>query len=139
MYFTTLSSVGCALIEQIIDIINRVFNLVISTKIKNLLITNILICNVNLERKGRREKEEILRVLRGEDGDKGWELGRGRRLPPVHPLMYVEVCSVCMSFYAHANTLKCRKMLNPELILYFETIPIDLSPTSVSSSRVCLK
>ena len=26
---------------------NRVFNLVISTKIKNLLITNILICNFN--------------------------------------------------------------------------------------------
>ena len=64
---------------------------------------------------------------------------RGRRLPHVHPLMYVEVCSVCMSFYAHANTLQSRKMLNPELILYFETIPIDLSPTSVSSSRVCLK
>ena len=45
--FTTLSSVGCALIGQIIDIINRVFNLVIKTKIKNLLITNILIRNVN--------------------------------------------------------------------------------------------
>ena len=45
--FTTLSSVGCALIGKIIDIINRVFNLVISTKIKNLSITNILICNFN--------------------------------------------------------------------------------------------
>ena len=45
--FTTLSSVGCALIGKSIDIINRVFNLVISTKIKNLLITNILICNFN--------------------------------------------------------------------------------------------
>ena len=44
-----------------------------------------------------------------------------------------------MSFYVHANTLECRKMFNPELILYFEAIPIDLSPRSVSSSRVCLK
>ena len=43
----TLSSVGCSLIGKIIDIINRVFNLGISTKIKNLLITYILICNVN--------------------------------------------------------------------------------------------
>ena len=30
-----------------------------------------------LERKGRREKEGFLRILRGEDGDKGWEWGGG--------------------------------------------------------------
>ena len=50
-----------------------------------------------LERKGLREKEEIiLRVLRGEDGDKG--LGGGRSFPLVHPLMNDEVSSVCMFF-----------------------------------------
>ena len=101
------------------------------------------------EREKRRwEKEKIWRkegkignFARSKRGGRrqGVGGGRGRSLPPVHPLMDVEVCSVCMSFYAHANTLKCRKMLNPELILYFETIPIDLSQTSVSSSRVCLK
>ena len=42
--FTTLSSVRCASIGKIIDIINIVQK---STKIKNVLITNILICNVN--------------------------------------------------------------------------------------------
>ena len=47
IFTTLLSSVGCALIGKIIEIINRVFELVISTKIKKLLITNILICNVN--------------------------------------------------------------------------------------------
>ena len=49
-------------------------------------------------------------------------------------------CVPCVCFFTRmANTLLCGKMLNPELILYFEIIPIDLSPTSVSSSRVCLK
>ena len=49
--FTTLSRVWCALIGKIIDIINRMFNLVISTKIKNFLITYILIC-----KKGKKKE-----------------------------------------------------------------------------------
>ena len=37
----------------------------------------------NLERKGRREKEEILRVLRGEDRGKGVGVGEGVEAYPL--------------------------------------------------------
>ena len=46
----------------------------------------------NLEGKGRREKDEMLRVLRGEDGNKGVGVGEGVEAYPLStPLMYVKV------------------------------------------------
>ena len=37
----------------------------------------------NWERKGRREKEEFMHVLRGEDGDKGVGMGEGFEAYPL--------------------------------------------------------
>ena len=39
----------------------------------------------NFEEKGMREKEEILLVLRGEDGNKGVGVGEGWKLTPCPP------------------------------------------------------
>ena len=55
-----------------------------------------------LERKGRREKGTFARFKRGGRRQGDGSGGGGRSLPTVHPLMYVEVCSVCMFLYIYA-------------------------------------
>ena len=49
-----------------------------------------------LERKGRREKEEILRVLRWEDGDKGVGVGDGLDAYPLPPPSCMLKCVPCV-------------------------------------------
>ena len=58
----------------------------------------------NLERKGRREKEEILRVLRGEDGNKGVG-GRGVDAYPMSTLSCMLKCVPCACLFMRMLTL----------------------------------